>query len=176
MKLTFKVLIILLILIAAPAIGGLFLPKERMVTEMTMIDKMYFFILSDITNHWEEPSWRQNLDTIVQQDVIDGQDSWMEYYTNGDSVLLITQKTTETDYIRYIIGDEGLHLMRVITLADYKGRTAIRISEEVYEKNPYKRFMALIKDPTQERIQQFLSDLKEKNKPSEDGSDENSGW
>lgn len=174
MKLSTKITILLIIVLAVPVSIGFLLPKERIVTEMAMIDKMYFFILSDVTNHWEEPAWRTNIDTIKQLEVVDGQDAWMEYYHNGDSVMLITQKTTETDYIRFILTPEGRHLMRVITVADYKGKTAIRISEEAYEKNPIKRFMVLFKDPTKERLQQYLADLKEKNKPNPKDEENNS--
>ncbi|MCK9206005.1 MAG: hypothetical protein M0P66_02745 [Salinivirgaceae bacterium] len=165
MKAGVKIGIILASVLVTPLIIGLFQPKERLVTEMDLIDKMYFFILADITNHWEESVWRHDLDTMIQKDVVDGQDAWMEYYTNGDSVLLITQKTTETDYIRIIHKPDGRQLMRVITLADYKGKTAIRMSEEVYVANPVKRFINLFADPTKKRIRTYLNDLKEKNKP-----------
>src|SRR3989339_1009504 len=165
MKSGVKIGIILASVLVTPLIIGLFQPKERLVTEMDLIDKMYFFILADITNHWEESVWRHDLDTMIQKDVVDGQDAWMEYYTNGDSVLLITQKTTETDYIRIIHKPDGRQLMRVITLADYKGKTAIRMSEEVYVANPVKRFINLFADPTKKRIRNYLNDLKEKNKP-----------
>ncbi len=164
MKTGIKIGIIFATVLVAPLITGLFQPKERLVTEMDLIDKMYFFILADITNHWEEPAWRHDLDTMIQKDVVDGQDAWMEFYTNGDSVLLITQKTTETDYIRIIHKPDGHQLMRIITIADYQGKTAIRMSEEVYEANPFKRFIYLFADPTRKRIQNYLYDLKEKNK------------
>ena len=146
------------------------------IVEKTVIEKMYFFILGDITNHWEEPIWRHNIDTIIQHEVIDGQDAWMEYYTNGDSILLITQKTTETDYIRLIITPHGNHLNRVITIVDFEGKTAIRVTEEAYEANPIKRFMILFNDPVQKRIQLYLSDLKEKNKPDPNADSNDAGW
>ncbi len=165
MKASIKILIIALILGAIPLAIGLTQPKERLITEMAVIDKMYYFIIADITNHWEEPAWRQELDTMIQQQVVDGQDAWMEYYTNGDSVLLITQKIAETDYIRIFHRPDGKQLMRIITVADFKGKTAIRISEEDFVNNPYKRFISLISDPTKKRLQNYLYDLQEKNKP-----------
>ncbi len=176
MKGKFIVLILLLIIISTPVIIGLYQPKERMVTAMTMIDKLYFYIMADITNHWEEPSWRHDVDTIIQQQVVDGQDAWMEYYTNGDSILLITQKITETDYIRIVFKENTPQMMRVITLADYKGKTAIRISEESYESNPIKRFIYLLNDPVEKRIKNYLADIKEKNKPEPEDESNASGW
>lgn len=172
MKSAIKIIIVLIIIILTPFVIGLFQPKERLIVEKGVIDKMYFFILGDITNHWEEPQWRHDIDTIVQHEVIDGQDAWMEYYNNGDSVLLITQKTTETDYIRLIVPPEGDHLNRVITIADYNGKTAIRFTEEAVEYNPYKRFMIMIKDPVRERVENYLYDLKEKHKPDPNAEDE----
>ncbi len=171
MKTAIKIIIILVILILIPLTIGLFQPKDRTIVEKDIIDKMYFYILGDITNHWEEPQWRHNIDTIIQQQVVDGQDAWMEYYTNGDSVLLITQKTTETDYICLIVNPNGEQLNRVITIADFNGKTAIRYTEEAYEANPFKRFMLLFDDPIKDRALEYLSDLKEKNKPT---GDENS--
>ncbi|MFA6401824.1 MAG: hypothetical protein WCX31_09400 [Salinivirgaceae bacterium] len=165
MKARIKIIIIALILGAIPFAIGLTQPKERLITEMAVIDKMYYFIIADITNHWEEPAWRHDLDTMIQQQVVDGQDAWMENYTNGDSVLLITQKIAETDYIRIIHRPDGKQLMRIITVADFKGKTAIRMSEEDFVTNPYKRFMYLVNDPIRKRIQNYLTDLTEKNKP-----------
>lgn len=175
MKLILKIIIALIIIILIPLSVGVFQPKDRIIVEKTVIDKMYFYILGDITNHWEEPQWRHDIDTIIQHQVVDGQDAWMEYYNNGDSVLLITQKTTETDYIRLIINSHGEQLNRVITIADFDGKTAIRFTEEAYEGNPFKRFMLLIKDPVRERVLLYLSDLKEKNKP-DPNADNDSEW
>lgn len=169
-------LILLIIVLITPVIIGLFQPKERLLIEKAVIDKMYFYILSDITNHWDEPQWRHNIDTILQHEVVDGQDAWLEYYTNGDSVLLITQKTTETDYIRLILTPKGKHLNRVITIADFDGKTAIRVSEEAYEANPIKRFLILINDPIKNQIQQYLADLQEKNKPDPNADNNSAGW
>jgi hypothetical protein len=171
MKAIIKFIVPIIILLATPVVIGFFQPVERMVTATSMIDKLYFFIMADVTNHWEEPAWRHDLDTVIQQRVVDGQDAWMEYYTNGDSIMLITQKITETDYIRIIFKENTPQLMRVITLADYKGKTAIRISEETYEKNPITRFINLFNDPVEKRIKNYLNDLKEKNKPDENNSD-----
>ncbi len=176
MKTVTKISIILIVIILTPVVIGFFQPKERLIIEKGVVDKMYFFILSDITNHWEEPKWRQNIDTIVQQEVVDGQDAWMEHYTNGDSVLLITQKTTENDYIRLILSKNGHDLNRVVTIKDFDGRTAIRITEEAFEYNPIKRFMLLFNDPIRERLQLYLYDLKEKNKPDPNAENNENGW
>lgn len=176
MKTILKVIIALIFIIIIPIIIGSFLPKDRVIVEKTVIEKMYFFILGDITNHWEEPQWRSNIDTIIQQKVVDGQDAWMEYYTNGDSILLITQKTTETDYIRLIITPHGENLNRVITVADFEGKTAVRFTEEAFEPNPIKRFMILFNDPVRNRIQLYLSDLKEKNRPDPNADSNDAGW
>lgn len=176
MKSSTKAILTLIVIILIPLVIGLFQPKERLIIEKGVIDKMYFYILADITNHWEEPQWRQNIDTIVQQEVVDGQDAWMEHYNNGDSVLLITQKTTESDYIRLILNKNGHDLNRVITIKDFDGKTAIRITEEAYEPNPIKRFMLLINDPIRDRLQLYLSDLKEKNKPDPNAENNDAGW
>ncbi len=165
MKPITKILIIIAILVSLPFIIGAFLPKERLVVRMTMIDVMYFQILSDISNHWEEPSWRPNIDTLIQKESVDGQDCWMEYYTNGDSVKLITQRLGENDYVRLIVKPDGTELNRSITLADVNGKTAIRFSEETYEPNPLKRFIRLFNDHDAKRIEAYLNDLKEKNEP-----------
>jgi len=176
MKKYVKILLALIIIGITPMIIGLFQPKERLVTEMGVIDKMYFFIIADITNHWEESSWRQDLDTMIQRQVVDGQDAWMEYYTNGDSVLLINQKMTETDYIRIIHRPDGKQLMRIITVADFNGKTAIRMSEENYVSNPFKRFIYLFNDPIRKRLQNYLSDLTEKNKPDPNAENQEEGY
>jgi len=174
MKSLIKIIIALIIIILIPFGIGFFQPKDRVVMEKAVIDKMYFYILGDITNHWEEPQWRNDIDTLIQQQVIDGQDAWMEYYKNGDSVLLITQKTAETDYIRLILNPDGQSLNRIITIADFDGKTAIRYTEEASEKNPFKRFMLLINDPIRERAKLYLVNLKEKNKIDPNAKSEDS--
>lgn len=176
MKNLTKVLAIVVILIGIPLVVGLFLPKERLVTETTIIDKMYFFILADITNHFEEAAWRTNVDTLIQQPEIDGQEAWKEFYTNGDSVLFTIQKTAETDYIRIIMDPDGRQRMRTITLADVRGKTAIRFSEEVLVANPFKRVYYLFNDKPTQRVKQYLVDLKEKHKTDPNAEEDNSGW
>jgi hypothetical protein len=168
MKTISKILIVVAILVLIPFIIGFFLPKERLVVRMAMIDQPYYIILGDITNHWEEPAWHHDVDTLVQKESIDGQDCWMEDYTNGDSVMLITQKLGDKDYIRLIINPDGHEFNRNITLAEVNEKTAMRISEEVYEPNPVNRFINLFHDTKAIRIEHYLSDLKEKNKPAAD--------
>lgn len=162
MKLVTKILVAVAILAIIPVAVGLFLPKERQVMRGMVIDQMYFMVLGNISNHWDEPSWRHNLDTMIQKESIDGQDCWMEYYTNGDSIMLLTQTLGEFDYVRRMIQANGNELTRSITLADYNGATVVRIVEEVYEPDPLKRFTALFSDPVKKRVEQYLSDLKEK--------------
>ena len=161
-----KILAVVLCAVAViallPVIIGLCLPRERQVMKGKMIDQMYFMVLGNISNHWEEPSWRSNLDTMIQREAIDGQDCWVEYYTNGDSIVLLTQTMGEFDYVRRMIQPDGRELLRNITLADVEGKTAVRMIEEVSESDPLKRFAALFSDPVAKRMEQYLSDLKEK--------------
>lgn len=139
---------------------GLCRPKEREIMRGIQIDQMYFMVLGTITNHWEEPMWRHNLDTMIQVDNVDGQDCWIEYYTNGDSIKLFTQTMGEFDYVRLMITPSGRELLRSITIADVDGKTAIRMTVEAYETDPIKRFFLLFTDPEADRVEQYLSDLK----------------
>lgn len=161
MRLVTKILVAVAILALVPVIIGISLPAERQVERKIKIDQMYFFVLGNITNHYEESSWRHNLDTMIQQENVDGQDCWMEYYTNGDSVKLLTQTVGEFDYVRRIVRPDGHELTRSITLADVDGATFVRMVEEVYEPDPLKRFVNKISDPVKKRVEQYLSDLKE---------------
>ena len=173
MKLIAKILIPIAILALLPVLIGAFMPRDRQVMRGIVIDQMYFMVLGNITNHWEEPSWRPNLDTMIQRDQIDGQDCWVEYYTNGDSIVLLTQTLGEYDYVRRMIMPDGRELLRNITLADVEGKTAVRMIEEVSESDPLKRFGALFSDPVANRMEQYLSDLKEKAiKQNEEMTDE----
>ena len=162
------------VLALMPVIIGSFMPREREVVDKKVIDQMYFMVLGNVTNHWEEPSWRHDLDTMIQCEAIDGQDCWVEYYTNGDSVVLLTQTVSEYDYVRRIIRPDGRELVRGITVIDYEGRTVVRMIEEDYEPDPLKRFARIFSDPVANRMDQYLSDLKEKaiKQNEEMGSDE----
>lgn len=161
MKLFAKILIALAIIALLPVIIGLCMPRERQLTRGMIIDQMYFMVLGNITNHWEEPSWRHNLDTMIQRESVDGQDCWVEYYTNGDSIVLLTQTMGEFDYVRRAIRSDGRELLRNITLADANGQTAVRIYVEDYEPDPLKRFGRILHDPVVSRMEQYLSELKE---------------
>lgn len=162
MKLVTKILVAVALLALVPVVIGSFMPRERQVMKGMVVDQMYFMVLGNITNHWEEPMWRHNLDTMIQKADVDGRECWMEYYTNGDSLQLVTQNLGEFDYIRFILRPDGKELLRGITLADIEGRTAIRMYEEVSESDPLKRFATLFYDPVSDRIEQYLMDLKEK--------------
>ena len=174
MKLLAKILMAVAIIALLPVIIGFFMPRERQLMRGVLIDQMYFMVLGNVTNHWEEPSWRHNLDTMIQRENIDGQDCWVEYYTNGDSIVLLTQTMGEFDYVRRAIRPDGRELLRNITLADVEGKTAVRMIEEDYESDPLKRFARIFHDPVASRMEQYLSDLKEKGiqQNEEMGSDE----
>lgn len=162
MKLLAKILIAVAIIALLPVIIGLGMPSERQLMKGMLIDQMYFMVLGNVSNHWEEPSWRHNLDTMIQRESVDGQDCWVEYYTNGDSIVLLTQNLGEFDYVRRVIRPDGRELLRNITLADVNGQTAVRLIVEDYEPDPLKRFARFIYDPVASRMEQYLSDLKEK--------------
>lgn len=167
------IIIVIAIVLLIPIIIGFSLPKNRVVEEKALIDKMYYFILSDVTNHWEESGWRSNIDTIMEKPAVDGLDAWMEYYTNGDSILLLTQITAENDYIRIIVDPDGHQRTRSITIIDVTGRTAIRISEEIYTPNPITRIKHMLNDEPQQLLTTYVFDLIEKNKSN--GNDDG-GW
>lgn len=176
MKFKYIIIALIILILAAPFAIGMLMPKDKIVTEKAFIDKMYFFILADITNHWEEPTWRHNLDTMIQIEQIDGMDAWVEHYTNGDSILLMTQITAETDYIRIIVDKDGQQRGRSIMLVDVQGKTAIRMSEEVYMKSPLKRFMSLFVDKETDILRAYLDDLAEKNRPKEGNDSMDGNW
>lgn len=167
------IILVIAVILISPIILGYCLPKDRVVEEKALIDKMYYFILADVTNHWEESSWRTNIDTIMEKPPVDGLDAWMEYYHNGDSVLLLTQLTAENDYIRIIVDPDGFQRTRSITIIDVTGRTAIRVSEEIHTPNPFTRIKYLFNDEPYNRITTFLSDLNIKNEATEE---DNNGW
>lgn len=172
-----SLLVIVVIFISILTIGFI-LPKERLITEKVLIDKMYFFIVADITNHWEEPAWNNNVDTLIQIEQVDGLDAWKEYYVNGDSAMFLIQKIAETDYIRLYVDKSGRNRNCVITVVDIEGKTAVRMSEEIYEPNPLKRFYYLINDKKTERVKQYLTDLKQKsiNDAASEQQDDGSEW
>ena len=73
----------------------------------------------------------------------------------------MTQTSGEFDYVRRAILPDGRELLRNITLADIEGRTAVRMIEEDSEGDPLKRFTRIFHDPVAERMEQYLSDLKD---------------
>jgi hypothetical protein len=162
MKLIAKILIAVAVIALLPVIIGMFMPREREVVRVKGIDQMYFMVLANVTNHWEEASWRHNLDTMIQRESVDGQDCWVEYYKNGDSIVMLTQNMGEFDYVRRMIRPDGRELLRSITLADVEGKTAVRMIEEDYESDPLKRFVRIFSDPVAKRVDEYLSDLQEK--------------
>ncbi|MCQ2374744.1 MAG: hypothetical protein MJ069_02440 [Salinivirgaceae bacterium] len=182
MKLISKVIVGLAILVCIPFIVGFCLPKDRVVDARIMIDQMYFEVLSNVSNHWEEPIWRTEVDSMVELEQIDARDVWMEYYTNGDSVKLQTQSLGEFDYIRMIICPDGTELNRNITLVnleDAEGnmRTVVRYVEEVHVTDPLKRFVNLFNDKYEKRAHRYLFDLKNRGIQQKQEMEEmNSGW
>ena len=73
---------------------------------------------------------------------------------------------------RYYPRADGKERTRSITLVDYQGKTAIRMSEEVIENSPIKRFIGLFKNDYSENLRLYLTDLVEKNKPQEQDDSE----
>ena len=163
MKSGIKILIGLAILLFIILAIGFSLPAERMVSKKAIYNKIYFFILADVSNHFNEASWRTDIDTVIQQEDIDGLRVWLEKYTNGDSLLLKTLKITEADLIRETIEKRGKNRLRIIQLKDVDGRrTAIKMTEEIIIRNPFKRLLYLVNDKSGDFCEQYLRDLKTK--------------
>ncbi len=166
----------LIALLLLPLIIGFTLPKSRLITEKTLIDNMYFMVLADVTNHWEEPLWNTAVDTLIQTDAVDGLDAWKEFYAAGDSALFLVQRTSDKDYIRLYIDKDGTERNYVITLVEAEEKTAVRISKEVSVKNPYQRFFYLFSDKEREKVKQYLKDLKARSVATAQESDSGDGW
>lgn len=170
MKVFIRILITVVVLLALILIIGFSLPGEKMVSRTMVFDKMYFFVMADISSHYNEASWRSDLDTVIQQEDIDGLQVWMEKYTDGDSALIKTLKTTEFDLVREVVAPDGKDRLRIIQIKDIDGKTAIKMSEEVYIRNPLIRVWYLFDDQSDKFVSTYLSDLKTKyeNEPEDD--------
>ncbi|NOZ46828.1 MAG: hypothetical protein GXO79_08590 [Chlorobi bacterium] len=162
MKISLKIALGIVVIFIIVLIIGLSLPKDRTASKAIIIDKMYFYIVADISGYFEEPSWRSDLDTTIQQDDMDGLEVWLEKYKNGDSLLLKTIKLTEFDLVRETIEPGKPERLRVVQLKDLNGKTAIKMSEEVYVNNPFVRFWYLFDDHTNDFVNGYLNDLKAK--------------
>lgn len=175
MRILLNIVFGLLILSILAIITGFFLPREKMATGKTIVDKIYFFVMADISNHYNEASWRSDLDTVIQQEDMDGLQVWMEKYTNGDSALIKTLRITEADLVREIMEPNGKDRLRVIQLKDFGGtKTAIKMSEEIILNNPIKRIIYFFDDRYDLFVNQYLKDLrtKYKNEPEEEFGDD----
>ncbi len=165
MKIITKVLLAVIFLFIVLLIVGYSLPGEKIVSKIIAVDKIYFFVMADVGCHYNEASWRSDLDTIIQKEDRDGLQVWVEKYVNGDSLLLKTIKITEFDLVRESIESQGKNRLRVIQLKDLDGKTtAIKMSEEVIIKNPFKRLWYLFNDKSSEFVDNYLQDLKSKYK------------
>lgn len=162
MKIVTKLLIAVILIFTILLAVGYSLPSDKMITRKIIVDKMYFYVMMDIGGHFEEASWRTDLDTTIQQEDMDGLQVWLEKYTNGDSLLLKTIKVTEFDVVRETIEPKGKNRLRIIQIKDYNGKTAIKMTEEVYIKSPFKRLWYLIDDKSGDFINNYLYDLKTK--------------
>ncbi len=138
------IIIICLILLVLPAIIGLFLRKDQIASKTVVINQPYYQVMADITNYFECNTWRLNVDTMYMTGQVDGYETWIEKYNNGDSVLVKVLKLGENDLITSVFDQDGHERMRNFIFKDIDGeRTAFKMVEEVIITNPYLRFVAL---------------------------------
>lgn len=166
MKLTAKIFGIIIILIIGIYLVGFFLPKNVLIKRETLIKKPFFIVWSDINNHFEETSWRSDLDTTIQLKDIDGNPVWKEIYTNGDSVILETTTFVNNVLIaRTYVNSPHFEGTRIVNIKKSKKGTFVRVVLEGKVAHAIDRFINLFKkNKDSERLELYLYNLKKKYK------------
>ncbi|MBE9469031.1 MAG: hypothetical protein IMY72_12030 [Bacteroidetes bacterium] len=165
----FGIIIAILLLIY---LVGIFLPKNILIKRQILIEKPFFIVWSDLTNPYEEPNWRQDIDTIIQLEDIDGNAVWKETYNNGDSIILETTTNIPNVLIaRSYVNDNNFEGTRIVNIKKTEKGTFVRIVLEGKVTNAIYRLKNLISNKENKRLGRYLHNLKNKYKnevPEED--------
>jgi hypothetical protein len=175
MKSIIKIFSGLIFLFVLVLLVSMFLPKEKTTINQITIDKPFFFVWAAITNHYEEPAWRTDLDTVIQMEERDTGPVWKEYFENGDSISWqITTEVSNKLLVRHIIDNPTFEgTMWAINVMNSEGGTIVRIVEDQIVKKPLCRYQFL-STPHDYDVKLYLTNLQAKfNQPEEENS---YGW
>ena len=152
-----------------------FIPKEKTTEISITVQQPFFLVWAAITDHYEEPKWRNNIDTIIQLDNIERDPVWREFYTNGDSITwrIITEvsnKLLVQQIIDHPIYENTFWAININTKPE---GTTIQIVKEQHINNSIQRLIHYF-DPIDYDLKLYLSQLYTKlNTPQEEDS---FGW
>lgn len=176
MKAIIKISAVLVFIAVLIMITSFFLPEEKTSVNQITIDKPFFFVWAAITNRFEEPNWRTNLDTVIRLDNIDTDPVWREFYNEGDSITWqITTEVSNKLLVRQVIQNDTYEgTMWAINLMNSEKGTVVRIVEEQHVNKPLLRFK-YIGTPPDYDVKVYLTDLMNKFSAAEE--EQNSyGW
>ena len=172
MKLTIKIFGIIIGLLFIIYIIGLLLPKNILIKKQVLIEKPFFIVWSDLTNPFEEANWRNDIDTIIQLDDIDGNTVWKEIYNNGDSIILETTTNIPNVLIaRSYVNNSNFNGSRIINIKKTQKGTYVRIVLEGKFPRAIDRLKNLFNNKEAKRIKTYLHNLKNKYKKEAEEAD-----
>jgi len=177
MKILIKTSAFILFLLTVVILVSFFLPKEKTTVNQITIDKPFFLVWAAITNHYEEPMWRTDLDTVIQLEERDTDPVWREFFNSGDSITWqITTEVSNKLLVRQIVDDlkyEGT--MWAVNIMSGKDGTILRIVEEQHVNKPLCRYK-YITTPHDLDVKLYLTNLINKFSQEEQEDENAYGW
>jgi hypothetical protein len=162
LKITLIILIVLVVLINIPIIGGLFLPKSHKFTKTAFLKYDPENIWVYITNIEHYPNWRP---AVKKVEVVStnpaGLTSWMEYYRfNNRTMYQITEATPYSDLVIKTADKEAYSSCKwTVNIKEAENGTLLTITEEGEIYNPLFRSIAKIKG-VDKPLTDYIGDLK----------------
>jgi uncharacterized protein YndB with AHSA1/START domain len=157
------VIIILGVLIAflvAIALAGAMLPQEHTVTRTIFLKQPPEAVWGAVTDHANEPKWRDDLASVARLDDRNGHPLVEEKYKNGETMKIETvESQPPTRLIRDVVDNSMFSGRWTYELKPESGGTRITITEHGAVPNPVFRFIARFVVGHTTSLDRFLSSL-----------------
>jgi uncharacterized protein YndB with AHSA1/START domain len=134
---------VLAALLIAVALAGAMLPKDHTITRSVVVKQMPKEVWTAITDHANEPKWRQDVVSVTRLADRNGHELVEERYTNGELVKIETVESQQpTRLVRDVVDNPIFTGRWTYELKPEDGGTRVTITEQGSVPNPVFRFVS----------------------------------
>jgi uncharacterized protein YndB with AHSA1/START domain len=154
------VLAVLAFFLVAVALAGAMLPQQHSVTRTIMLKQPPEAVWAGITDHANEPQWRNDVVSVTRLADRNGHQLVEEKYKNGDSLKIETVESQPPTRLARDVVDNPIFSGRwTYTLTPESSGTRISISETGTVPNPVFRLVSRFVIGHTTALDRFLANL-----------------
>jgi hypothetical protein len=154
---------VLVLIIGAVLLIGALTPADHRASRMLRTKQSPEAIWNAMNDHANEPSWRDDVASVVSAGEKDGKPIWQENYKDGNTIQLMTTESRPQNRMVREIAEEGPFSGRwEIDIQPTGTGSNVRITEIGSVSNPFFRFVSKYVIGHTYQMEKYLTNLAKK--------------